>query len=129
MSAKVQCMSAKVRAESVYYPPAICGLRTSGSKADTATKDANEGKENPTKVLPTANIPPKEAEQSEVVEKAADSTKEVANDANLPPATPKDPSKEKEASHNIEILLETLLIPTKEDLKGNAQASSMVAFT
>ncbi|KAK9998052.1 hypothetical protein SO802_017655 [Lithocarpus litseifolius] len=64
--------------------------------------------------------PPKEVEQFEVFEKVADLAKEVADDANLPLAAPKDPSKEKEAFHNMEIVLATLPIPTKEDLKGKA---------
>ena len=46
------------RAKSVYYPPVIC---SSGSKANMVSKEADEGKESPTKALPTTNIPPKEA--------------------------------------------------------------------
>ena len=42
----------------------------------------------------------------------------MAHGAIQPPAAPKDPSKEKEASHNMEIVLTTLPMPTKEDLKG-----------
>ena len=51
-------------------------------------------------------------------------TKEVAHDAIQPPTALKDPSKEKEASYNMEIVLATLSIPTKEDLKGKGPASS-----
>ena len=53
----------------------------------------------------------------------------MADNANLPPTAPKEPSKEKKASHIMEIVLATLLIPTKDDLWGKAQASSMAAFT
>ena len=53
----------------------------------------------------------------------------MVHDANLPPAVPKDPFKEKEASHNMEIVLATLLIPTKEDLKDKGLASSIEAST
>ncbi|KAK9996384.1 hypothetical protein SO802_021070 [Lithocarpus litseifolius] len=98
----------------MYYPPAI---RASGSKDDSVSKEVDEGKESPTKALPTANISPEEAEQSEDIEKAVDTTKEVAHDAHLPLVAPKDPPKEKEASHNMEIVLTTLPIPTKKDLK------------
>ena len=52
----------------------------------------------------------------------------MAHDAVQPPAAPKDPSKEKEASHNMEIVLETLPMPIKEDLKGKGLASFIVAF-
>ena len=122
----VEASSALRRVESVYY---LLAIRAQGSKVDTASKEADEGKESPTKALPTANIPPKEAKQSEVAEKVADLAKEVADDANLPPTAPKEPSKEKKASHIMEIVLTTLLIPTKDDLRGKAQASSMAAFT
>ena len=105
------------------------GLRSWRCADSTASKEVDEGKESPTKALPTANIPLKEAKQSEVPEKVADLAKEVADDANLPPIAPKEPSKEKEASHIMEIVLTTLLIPTKDDLRGKAQASSMAAFT
>ena len=117
----VEASSTLRRAKNVYYPLAI---RVSGSKADTASKEADEGKEIPTKDLPIANIPPKEVEQSKDAEKATDITKEVAHDATLPSAASKDPSKEKEASHNMDIVLATLPILTKEDLKGKGLASS-----
>ena len=109
----VEASSALRRVESVYY---LLAIRAQGSKVDTASKEADEGKESPTKALTTANIPPKEAKQSEVVEKVADLAKEVADNANLPPTAPKEPSKEKKASHIMEIVLATLLIPTKDDL-------------
>ena len=118
--AGVEASSTLRRAKSVYYPPVIC---SSGSKANMVSKEADEGKESPTKALPTTNIPPKEAKQFKDAEKAVD-TEEVAHNANLPPAAPKDPSKEKEASYNMEIVLATLPILTKEDLKGKGLASS-----
>ena len=102
--AEVEASSALRRAKNVFYPPAICALGSSGSKADTTSKEADEGKESPTKALPTANILPKKAKQSKITEKAVDLAKEVADDANLLLAALKDPSKEKEASHNMEII-------------------------
>ena len=127
--ARVETSSSLKRAKSVYYLPTIRASGSSGFKADIAPKEANEGKESPTKALPTANIPPKKAEQSEVAEKVADASKEVAHDATLPSIALKDPPKEKEASHNMEIMLETLPIPTKEDLKGEGQAPFTAAST
>ena len=65
----------------------------------------------------------------EGVEKPAEVTKEMAHDAILPPADPKDLSKENEAPYNMKIILATLPIPTKEDPKGKGLASSMAAIT
>ena len=104
----------------MYYPPAI---------HVSVSKEADEGEESPTKALPTTNISSVAVEHAKDIEKAVNLTKEVAPNAPLPPNTPKEPPKEKEASHIMEIVLTTLLIPTKDDLRGKAQASSMAAFT
>ena len=125
----VEASSTLRRVENVYYPSAICASGSLSSKADSVSKEADEGKENPTKALPTANISPKAVEQSEDARKVADTTKEVAHDAHLPSAAPKDPFKEKEASHNMEIVLTTLPIPSKEDLKGKGPTSTTAAST
>ena len=79
------------RAENVYYPPAIRASSSLSSKASSVSEEADEGKESPIEALPTANISPEAAEQFKVVEKAVDTTKEVAYDAQLPLATPKEP--------------------------------------
>ena len=47
----------------------------------------------------------------------------------LPLDAPKEPSKEKKASQNMEIVLVTLPIPSKEDLKGKGPASTTTAST
>ena len=127
--AGVEASSTLRRVENVYYPSAICASGSLSSKADSVSKEADEGKKNPTKALPTANISPKAVEQSEDARKLADTTKEVAHDAHLPSATPKNPFKEKEASYNMEIILTTLPIPSKEDLKGKGPASTTTAST
>ena len=113
----------------MYYPPAIRASGSSSSKADTTFKEADASKESLAKTLPSVQSPSKEAELPEVAEKPVEMTKEVAHDAIQPRATPKDPSKEKEASHNMEIMLATLPIPTKEDLKGKGPASSTITST
>ena len=64
-----------------------------------------------------------------VAEKPAEVTKEAAHDALQPPTNPKDPPKENEAPHNMEIVLTTLPIPIKEDLKGKGLAPSTAATT
>ena len=69
------------RAESVYYSSAIRASDFSGSKADSASKEADAGKESPTKSLPSVKSPSKEAELLEVAEKPVEVTKEMAHDA------------------------------------------------
>ena len=49
---EVEACSALRKAESVYFPLAIRVLGSSGSKADSASKEADDGKESTTKVLP-----------------------------------------------------------------------------
>ena len=62
----------------MYYPLAIRASGFSGSKVDSVSKEANEGKESPSKVLPTANNSSEVVEQSEDAEKVTDTTKEMA---------------------------------------------------
>ena len=56
-------------------------------------------------------------------EKEAEVTKGVPPDATKPLAIPHDPTKDNEAS-KMEIVLATLSIPAKGDLKGTDQGSS-----
>ncbi|KAL0008720.1 hypothetical protein SO802_010222 [Lithocarpus litseifolius] len=114
----VKASSALRRVENVYYPSVIRASSFSSSKADSVSKEVDEGKESPSKALPTANIPSEVVEQSEDAEKAADASKEVAQDAF------KEPPKENEASQHMEIMLATLPLPSKEDLKGKGPAST-----
>ena len=79
---------------------------------------AKLGKDNPTEVPFTSHSPSKEAEQPVVVEKKADTTKEVAPDATKPSVVPQDPHKEKEVPPRLEIVLATLPMPAKGDLQG-----------
>ena len=127
--AKVEALSALERAESLYYPPSIQASSSSSPKADATSKEVDTEKESPAKALPSIQSSSKEVELPEGAEKLAEVTKEVAHDAILPPVDPKDPSKENEAPHNMEIVLPTLPIPTKEDPKGKGPASSTVATT
>ena len=118
--AGVESSSTLKRAENVYYPLAICTLSSLGSKANSVSKEANEGKESSTKALPIA-ISPEMAEQYEDAKKVADTTKEVAYDAYLPPSAPQEPLKEKEASHNMEIVLQLSLYPPRNTSKVKDQ--------
>ena len=127
--AGIEAVSALRRAESVYYPPAIQASGSSGPKADIDSKEADTGKESPAKVLPSVQSSSKKAKLPKGTEKPAEVTKEVAHDAILPLADPKDPSKGKEAPHNMEIVLATLPIPTKEDPKGKGLASFTATTT
>ena len=125
--AEVKASSAFRRVENVYYPQAIHTSGSLGSKADSVSSGADEGKESPAKALPAANISSKGAKSSNDAKKAANNTKEGAHDAALPLVVPRVPSMEKEASHSMQIVLATLPIPPKEDLKGKDQASTMAA--
>jgi len=58
-----------------------------------------------------------------------DVNKEVVQDVALPPVASKEPLKEKEASQSMELVLATLPIPPKEDLKSKAQMSTTAAST
>ena len=125
--AGVEATSAFRRAESVYYPPAIRAPSSSDPKVDTASKEADTSKERSAKVLPSFGSSFKEAEQLEVVKKEADTTREVAHDVTQPLIVPNDPLKEQKAPHTMELVLETLHVPTKEDLKGKGPASTTTA--
>ena len=50
-------------------------------------------------------------------------------DATKPPTVPQDPPKEKEVPSTMEIVLATLLLPTKGDLKSKDSGSSKVALS
>ena len=113
----------------MYYPLAIRALGSLGLKADTTSREVDADKESPGKALPLVQSSSKGAKLLKIVEKPAEVTKEVAPDAIQPQAAPKDQSKEKEASHNMKIVLATLSISTKEDLKRKGLASSMAAST
>ena len=126
--AGVEASSALKRVESVYYPPAIWASSSSIPKADAASKEADASKDSLDKVLPSSGSPSKEAEQPEATGKTTDTTKEVAHDITQPPTAPKGPTKEKEASQAMELVLATLLMPTKEDLNGKGPTSSTTAF-
>ncbi|KAF3975244.1 hypothetical protein CMV_001494 [Castanea mollissima] len=76
------------------------------------------------KVLPSSGHPSEEAKQYEATGKAIETTKEVAYNVAQPPIAPKEPAKEKESSQPMEIVLATLPIPTKEDVKGKGLTST-----
>ena len=50
-------------------------------------------------------------------------------EATKPPAVPKDPSKGKEATQSLEIVLANLPVPTNEDPKGKGPASTTAKTT
>ena len=79
-------------------PQALRNSSSSGSKANLVSSGIDEGKESPTKALPSANISSKDVEPSKDAKKVANLTKEAACDAALPPMAPKDSSKDKEVS-------------------------------
>ena len=61
--AGVKASFALRKAENVYYPPTICALGSSSSKADSGSKEADIGRDSLATTLPSSNSPPKEAEE------------------------------------------------------------------
>ena len=116
--AGVEASSKLRRAECVYYPPAISALAFASSKVDTPSEVVELKKDSPEKVPLPSGSPLKEAEQLGFVEKEADMTKGVAPDATKPSTALQDPSKEKKVPPRMEIVLATLPMPIKGDLKG-----------
>ena len=123
--ARVEASSTLKKAANVYYPEVIRPPSFSSSKADTPLKMANLEKNKSEKALPSSGSPPKVVEQPSVNEKEAEATKGVPTNVIKPPAVPKDPTKDNEAS-KIEIVLATLPIPAKGNPKGTDQGSSKV---
>lgn len=85
----------------MYYPLVIRASSSFVPKANTASKEANAGKDNTAKVLPSSGNPFKEAELPKVIKKEVGNTREVALDVSQPPTALEDASKEKEAPHNM----------------------------
>ena len=81
------------------------------------------------KVPPSFDSPSEEAQQHRVAEKGADANKGVASNATKPPAVPQDPPKEKNMPSIMEIVLVTLPLPTKGDLKSEDSGSLEVALS
>ena len=105
------------KAESVYYPLAIRPSSSSDSKADPASSEAGDIQSSLPKVPPAANTPSKGAKQAEDTSMTGEINKDVVQGSGLPPIAPKDPSKEKETSQNMELVLATLTVPQKRILR------------
>ena len=127
--AGVEASSVLRKAENVYYPPAIRPLSSSDSKANPASSEAGGIQGSLPKVPLVANTPSKRAEQVEDTSKTGEINKDVVQGSGLPLIAPKDPSKEKETSQSMELVLATLTVPPKEDTKDKAKVSSMAANT
>ena len=120
--AGVEASSVHRKAESVYYPPAICPSPSSSSEADTPSKVVDPEKSGSEKAFSSSSNLPKVAEQPRVNEKETEVTKGVPPNAIKPLAVPQDPIKDNEASR-MEIVLATLPFPTKGDPKCIDQGS------
>lgn len=125
--ARVEAFSALRRAENVYYPLAICApspLSSSSPQTTTIPKKVDEGKGSPAKISPSSSSPSKVEEQAKATEKEKESSKGVVLETTKPLVAPKDPSKGKESSKDLEIILATLPLPAKKDLKGKGPTST-----
>lgn len=88
------------------------------------SKKVDEGKGSPTKISPSSSSPSKVEEQAKATEKEKESSKGVVLENTKPLVAPKDPSKGKESSKDLEIILATLPLPAKEDPKGKGPTST-----
>ena len=96
--AGVEASSILRKAESVYYPPTIRPSSFSDSKADLTSSKAGETQGSLPKAPHVANTSSKGVKQTEDTTKARGVNKGTIQGADLPPAAPKDLSKEQETS-------------------------------
>lgn len=89
----------------------------------------NLERDSPAKVPVSSNNHSKEAQQCGVAKKGVDTTKGVAPNATKPPNVPQDRYKEKEVPPRMEIVLATLPVPDKGDLKSKGSESSKAALS
>lgn len=125
--AGIEAFFAFRRAENVYYPLAIrtpSPPNSSDPQTTTVPEKANRDKGNPAKIPPSFSSPPKVAEQAKATEKEKDASKGVVPETMKPSVAPKDFSKGRESSKDLEIVIATLPIPAKEDPKGKDPAST-----
>ena len=115
-------------AENVYYPPTIRAPSSSASPDDAAPNITSPIEEASSKDPLHSGSPQEVAEQADS-DKEKEVSKEVAPEMTKPSDMPKDSSKEGVGSQNIELVLATLPIPAKEDLKGKGPTSSAAATT
>ena len=115
--------------ESIYYPLAIRPSSSLDSKANPVSSKAGEIQGSQPEVPPVANTSSGGAEQAEDTTKTGDVNKEIVQGSDPPPMALKDPSKEKETSQSMELVLATLSIPPKEDPKDKAKVSTTIANT
>ena len=118
IQAWVETSSTLKRTESIYYPFTIHAPSSASSKVDTSSDVAELRKGSLAKVPPSSNSPFEKAQQHRVIEKEADANKGVASDATKPPVVSQDPPKEKEVPSTMEVVIATLLLPAKGDLKS-----------
>jgi len=125
----VEASSTLRRAKNVYYPLVIRAYGPSsfsGPQVAIVSNKENEDKGSPAKIPPSPTSPPKEAEQVKATEKEKEKgpSKGVVPDTTKPLVAPKDPSKGRETSQHLEIVLATLPVPAKDDPKGKCLAST-----
>jgi len=116
------------KVESVYNPPAICTLSSTDSKIDPGSSEASQIEDSPSKAHPVANTSQEGVKQAKGTAEAGNVNKEADQAFDLPLMALKDLSKDKETSHNMELVLATLSIPPKEDPK-EAKMSTLTTNT
>ncbi|XP_023889528.1 uncharacterized protein LOC112001587 [Quercus suber] len=127
--AGVEASSVHKRAENIYYPQAIRPSSSSDSKADLTSSEASEVQGDPPQALLAAKDSSEGTRQAEDTSKTGEANKETVQGSNLPPFALKDPSKDKETSQSMELVLATLTIPPKEGPKDKVEVSTTTEST
>ena len=90
----------------------LCRLKT-----DPGSSETGQIEDSPSKAPPVANTSQEGVKQAKGTTEVGNVNKEADQAFDLPPMAPKDLPKDKETSQNMELVLATLSIPPKEDLK------------
>ena len=109
--AGVEASSELMRAENVYYPPAIQESAPTSSEANTAPETAKVGQGNVTNAPTPLDKPAEDIEHPRVSEKDKSINQETPQDVVKSPADPQALITENEALDKMEIVLASLAVP------------------
>ncbi|XP_065636568.1 uncharacterized protein LOC136070490 [Quercus suber] len=125
--AGVEASSMLRRVESIYYTPAIRPRSSANSQADLVSSEAGEIPSSLPPAPPIDKNPSEGSGQVEGTVQTGEADKKAIQGSDLPPATPKETSKNQEASQTMEVVLATLTIPPKKGPEEKDEASTTAA--
>ena len=127
--AGVDASSPLKRVENVFNPSTLRIADPLSSQIEAIPKAPESNQAASTDATPSSTVPPKEAEQADVVEKEKKPAKKTALEPIKLLHTPKDSTKEKGAFQSQELVLVTVPFTTKEDPKGKGTAQAVMPET